>query len=438
MVEVPRIDPWSSEQYADYSKIVEAFGISQFSLDAFKLPDPPVLFRRGIVFAHRGFERVYRAIERRERFAVLTGLAPSGKMHMGHKMVVDQVMYYQQMGADIFIGVADIEAWGARGVSLEEGRRIALEEYVVNYIALGLKPERCQIYFQSDRKEVKDLAFLLSRKINWSEMRAIYGFTDSNNMTHIMSPLVQVGDILHVQLPKHGGPCPTVVPVGIDQDPHIRLTRDVASRFRLFSVQPSDYGAGVFLKGDREDADDLLKRASDALSAIWDLEVNMPYRALYVKTNDLIDVDDVIVDLEALHNPWTFIQPSSTYNLLLTGLRGEKMSSSREESAIFLTDDPDVGASKVMSALTGGAVSAQEQRRIGGDPDTCTVFDLMRFHLVQDDRELAEIYRSCRSGERLCGSCKRFTAELVRAFLKDMTDRRAQAVESVQDYVVQE
>jgi len=125
-------------------------------------------------------------------------------MHLGHKMVIDEVMYYQSLGADIFIAVADIEAYATRGFTLEETKELAVNEYIANYIALGLTPERCRIYFQSNHQDVKDLVFLLGKKVNWSQMVATYGFEGSTNMAHIFSPLVQTGDILHVQLENSG------------------------------------------------------------------------------------------------------------------------------------------------------------------------------------------------------------------------------------------
>ena len=53
-------------------------------------------------------------------------------------------------------------------------------------------------------------------------MEAIYGFSGDTNLAHVQSPLVQAGDIVHPQLEEYGGLRPIVVPVGIDQDPHIR------------------------------------------------------------------------------------------------------------------------------------------------------------------------------------------------------------------------
>ena len=84
--------------------------------------------------------------------------------------------------------------------------------------------------------------------MNWSQIVATYGFDGATNMTHILSPLIQTGDILHVQLEKYGGIRPTLVPVGVDQDPHIRLCRDIAQAHRMYNViKTKDNKIGVFV-----------------------------------------------------------------------------------------------------------------------------------------------------------------------------------------------
>jgi tryptophanyl-tRNA synthetase len=62
---------------------------------------------------------------------------PTGKFHLGHMIVAEQMIFYQKLGARIYIAVADLEAYNARGQSLEESRKIAVEQYIANYIALG-------------------------------------------------------------------------------------------------------------------------------------------------------------------------------------------------------------------------------------------------------------------------------------------------------------
>lgn len=227
------IDPWSSS-IVDYEKLKKQFGIKPFADLLGEISNPHSLMSRGIIFGHRDYGRIIKAMREGNSFAVVTGMMPSGKMHIGHKMIVDQLIWYQKLGAEIYIPIADMEAYSARGVDFETSKELAISEYITNYIALGLDFENrdLHIYLQSENRLVGDLAYKLARKVNLSEMKAIYGFSSSSNLAHIYVPMMQVADILHPQLEECGGSKPTVVPVGPDQDPHIRLTRDIAERFK--------------------------------------------------------------------------------------------------------------------------------------------------------------------------------------------------------------
>ncbi len=226
------IDPWSSA-ILNYEKLIEEFGIKPFHDLLDDIKNPHILMRRGVIFGHRDYGRILKAMREKTKFSVVTGMMPSGKMHIGHKMVVDQLIWYQKKGAEIYIPIADMESYSARGINFSEAKRIAIDEYITNYIALGLDPDNdnLHIYLQSENKTVGDLAYKLAKKVNMNEMKSIYGFSGSTNIAHLYTPLIQVADILHPQLDELGGPKPTVVPVGPDQDPHIRLTRDIAERF---------------------------------------------------------------------------------------------------------------------------------------------------------------------------------------------------------------
>lgn len=433
-----RIDPWSSDQYENYSRLREKFGIKEFGAKEWEgLPDVPHLFRRGIVFGHRDFHRIRNAIDEKKPWALLTGLMPSGRMHLGHKMVIDQIVYYQGVGADIFVAVADIEAYATRGYSLKDAEKLAVEEYITNYIALGLKP--CNIYFQSRNADVKDLGYLLGKKANWSEVTAIYGFNGSTNMSHVLSPLIQCGDILHVQMEKYGGARPTLVPVGVDQDPHIRFSRGMANAHRLFNVTVAKDGRiGIFVKPD-EDVKKLLDIAEEVAGSLsFDIKRMDSYKAIYLKNADegAIDkIDNALAKREQEEGSYGFISPSSTYHRFMTGLTGGKMSSSKPESAIFLTDSPEAAKKKIMAAKTGGAASLAEQKKFGGKPDECVVYELFLYHLMKDDKELEEIYTKCKSGEQMCGDCKKRAVHMMMDFLKDMGEKREGAKEKVRDYL---
>ncbi|HJN31556.1 MAG TPA: tryptophan--tRNA ligase, partial [Candidatus Poseidoniia archaeon] len=196
-----KIDPWANEGVQNYKEICDKFGLE--IVDHTKLPNPTHLHRRGIIFAHRDLDNVLEAKQAGRPFGVLSGLMPSGQIHLGHKMVIDQARWYQELGGDVTITVADLEAHATRGLSLEACRKYAIEEYVANYAGMGLDPDKTSIYFQSERPIVQKLGFTLGKKTNLSEMEAIYGFSGETTLAHVQSPLVQAGDIVHPQMDEY-------------------------------------------------------------------------------------------------------------------------------------------------------------------------------------------------------------------------------------------
>lgn len=229
------LTPWDVKGDVNYEKVMVDFGVKPL-LNLPEVFTSNVLFRRKKIFAHRDFKPVVEAILEKKPFIMMTGLMPTGKFHIGHMILARQMIFYQSLGATIYIAVADIEAYNARNQSLEESRLIAIDQYIKNYIAMGLKPENCVIYFQSDRSanaqtSVKyyQLQNILARHITFNEFKAVYGEITPGKM---LSALLQASDMLHPQLLQ--GRLPTVIPVGIDQDPHIRLTRDVSKRVKMF------------------------------------------------------------------------------------------------------------------------------------------------------------------------------------------------------------
>ncbi len=147
-----------------------------------------------------------------------------------------------------------------------------------------------------------------------------------------------------------------LVPVGADQDPHIRLSRDLANRY---------------------------------------------------------------------HSEFGFVPPSAIYHrleLALTG--GYKMSKRVPESGFTLDDSPAEASRRVRVAFTGGRDTVEEQRRLGGRPQICPVYDLYPFHFAKDDAHVELVYHECVKGIRLCGECKQEAAGLVKAFLENHHKRR--------------
>jgi tryptophanyl-tRNA synthetase len=116
----------------------------------------------------------------------------------------------------------------------------------------------------------------------------------------------------------------------------------------------------------------------------------------------------------------------------MPGLTGGKMSSSIPESIISFYESEAVVRKKVMSGITGGRMTLEEQKRLGGEPDKCSLYLLNLFHMVTDDTELAEIRRKCTAGEITCGQCKKDTAERVVAFLKDFREKMDAAADRIE------
>jgi tryptophanyl-tRNA synthetase len=228
-VEKYRLDPWGTTTVKDYGRLQSEFGIEPVGplLHRFKRPSPHL--SRGIDFGQRDLARILDAVENRKPYAVMSGIKPTGDFHLGTKMTADDMVYFQSLSkkGTVFYAIADVEAYADNGLSFAETSKIATKN-VADILALGLDPDRAVVYFQSEEMRVMRLATIFSRGVTNNMLRAIYG---ERQIGLYMAALIQAGDILMPQLPEFGGPKPVLVPVGADQDPHIRLTRDLAARY---------------------------------------------------------------------------------------------------------------------------------------------------------------------------------------------------------------
>jgi len=353
-VDKDRLDPWGTSTVKDYSRLRSEFGIEPVTplLPRFKRPSPHL--SRGIDFGQRDLGRILDAVDNNKPYAVMSGIKPTGDFHLGTKMTADDMVYFQSLSkkGTVFYAVADVEAYADNGLAFEETSKIATRN-VADILALGLDPDRAVVYLQSEELKVMRLGTVFSKGVTNNMLRAIYG---ERQIGLYMAALFQAGDILMPQLPELGGPRPVLVPVGADQDPHIRLARDLAARYR------EEYG---------------------------------------------------------------FIPPSSVYHRLMLSLSGsDKMSKRTEGSLLKLDDQPKEAALKISTAFTGGRDTVEEQRRLGGRPDICPVFDLYRFHFAKDDEHVQRVHEECAHGIRLCGGCKQEANSLVKAFLDDHRKKR--------------
>ena len=452
------IDPWGSAQSTDYDRIIQQFGLS--SLEEAALPEPTKLHRRGIVFAHRDVDQILEAHRTGLPFGVLTGLMPSGQMHLGHSMVVEQAKWFQRLGGDVTIAVADLESQATRGVSLAKGREVALEEYVSHYAALGLDPEKTSVYFQSTRPVVQRLGFQLGKRTNLTEFEAIYGFNGETNLAHVQAPLVQVGDILHPQLDDYGGLRPIVVPVGVDQDPHLRLTRGLAAKTNWFNIKESsssgllvslsihDENAEVFgqLPNGRIDRE----KVANVFSMVVELATELGFSDIVsspkqghvhipsATSRDKHSLRAALLQLERRLGGMGLLAPSSTYHHFAVGMTGSKMSSSQPKTTLFLRDDLATVEKKIKRAFSGGQSTVEEHRRLGGNPDVDVAYQYMMYFFEEDDAFLSELNRSFRSGALLAGEMKQHCIEAASTWMTHLHEMRDQTEHLVPEFLAED
>ncbi|MDP2845195.1 MAG: tryptophan--tRNA ligase, partial [Candidatus Methanoperedens sp.] len=104
------LDPWGAVKIDNYSKLFDEFGISKFDDLLGRIPNPHRYMRRHVIFGHRSYDSVLEAMLSKKPFAAMSGFMPSGRAHLGHKMVMEEIIWHQQQGGDAFLAIADMEA----------------------------------------------------------------------------------------------------------------------------------------------------------------------------------------------------------------------------------------------------------------------------------------------------------------------------------------
>src|SRR3989338_4403868 len=365
------IDPWEVKGEIDYSRLMSEFGISAMLKDLPRKFKDNMLFRRGIIYGHRDFNKILDAIKNKKDFVMMTGLMPSGKFHFGHALVVQQILFYQSLGAKIYIAVADIEAYNTRNKNMEELRRTAIEEYLTNYIAMGLKPKNCDFYFQSQRSNdgkksnaYYTLANTASRHVTFNEVKAIYGEITPGKLS---SALLQVSDMLHPQLKEFEGPINVIVPIGSDQDPHIRLARDIAQRIKTSNFIQLSSTCHMLLLG--------LKGGGKMSSS----------------------------------DPTSYISLTDT----------------PEEAANKIRK----------YAFSGGQATLEEHKKKGGNPHIDVSYLYLRMFFEPDDKKLKKIHDDYISGKLLTSELKQILTKKITFYLKEHQKKRERAKKEVEKFL---
>jgi len=224
------IDPFGNSVITDYSKVISQMRLKPITESILKrIKNPNRYLRRDIDFAHIDFDKFLDAIEKKQKVAIMTGIKPTNDFHLGSKMTAEKIIYFQkEFGAKIFYAIADLEALVDNGISLEKSLKIAIDN-VADLLALGLDPKNAYIYRQSQERRVMNLGYLFSRRVTTNHMKNLYG---ERPLGLYFAAFTQAGDILLPEIKDFDGPKMVLVPVGLDQSPHIFLTRDIATKFK--------------------------------------------------------------------------------------------------------------------------------------------------------------------------------------------------------------
>ena len=224
------VTPWHVEGDIDYDKLIKQFGTQKISNDLLsKLQkitgEDHFMLRRGVFFSHRDLNLILENYEKGQEFVLYTGRGPSGHTHIGHLVPWVFAKWLQdKFNVNLYFQLTDDEKFFAKqDLSLTQTTNFALEN-ALDFIALGFKPDKTKIIINTKHiKTLYPIAAQVAKKINFSNTKAVFGFTNETN----------VGMIFYTSL--QSAPCfienkQVLIPLGVDQDPHFRITRDIAPK----------------------------------------------------------------------------------------------------------------------------------------------------------------------------------------------------------------
>jgi len=359
---------------------------------------------------------------------VLSGMRPTGSLHLGHYHGVLKNWVTLQHEFECFFFVAD---WHALTTHYDDPRIIAESTYemVIDWLAAGVSPGSAKLFIQSRVPEHAELHLLLSMitPLGWLERVPSYkdqqeALKEKDLATYgfLGYPLLQSADILVYKAGQ--------VPVGEDQVAHVELTREVARRFNHI------YGREL---GFEEKAEAAVTKMGKKNAKLY-----QQLRKRYQEQGDqeALDVGQALLESQQnislgdrerlfgylegtgkiiLPEPQALLTPASK----MPGLDGQKMSKSYHNT-ISLREDPDEIDRKLRTMPTD---PARVRRTDAGDPDRCPVWQL---HLVYSDDNTKEwVQEGCKSAGIGCVECKQPVIDAVIDELKPIRERAREYID---------
>ncbi|MGI9322170.1 MAG: tryptophan--tRNA ligase [Pseudomonadales bacterium] len=356
---------------------------------------------------------------------VLSGMRPTGRLHLGHYHGVLKNWAQLQHEYDCLFFVAD---WHALTTHYEDPQVIEenIWQMVIDWLAAGINPGSACLFIQSRVPEHAELHLLLSMITPLSWVERVPSYKDAlakNNDNELATygflgyPVLQSADILIYQAGK--------VPVGADQAPHVEISREIARRFNfIFGRDPGfeDLAEKAIKKLGRKQA----KLYSELRRGYMEQgnQESLEKAQAMIHEQQSITLGDRDRLLGYLEGGGKIILPEPqallTDAALVPGLDGQKMSKSYNNT-IGLREEPDDIAQKIKTMTT----DPQRVRRADpGNPDVCPVFQLHKVY--SSDETQAWAREGCTSAGIGCLNCKKPLVDAVLVEQQPMRERAQQ------------
>ena len=355
---------------------------------------------------------------------VLSGMRPTGRLHLGHYHGVLKNWLDLQNEYDSYFFVADWHAF-----TTHYSDKIDLEanvmEMVVDWLATGINPNTSTIFVQSKVPEHAELHLLLSMTTPLSWLERVPSYKDQQlklktkdlgTYGFLGYPLLQSADIL---IYKAG-----LVPVGEDQVAHVELTREVARRFNYTYGREADFeekAEAAITKMGKKQAKSY-RSLRKAYQETGDGEALVKAQALLKEQQNITlgDRERLSGYIEGmgkiiLPEPESLLTKASK----MPGLDGQKMSKSYGNT-ISLRDTADEIETKVKRMPTD---PARVKLTDPGDPKKCPVWQL---HEVYSDEQTCDwVVDGCTAAKMGCVECKQPVIDAIKDELMPMQERIA-------------
>lgn len=353
---------------------------------------------------------------------VLSGMRPTGALHLGHYHGVLKNWIRLQAEYPCLFFVAD---WHALTTDYESPGNVEKNawEMVIDWLAAGIDPNQAMLFIQSQVPEHAELHLLLSMMapLGWLERVPTYkdqqeklADRDLSTYGFLGYPLLQAADILIYRA--------RYVPVGEDQVPHVEFTREVARRFNhLYGREPGfedKAKAAVKRMGSKKAR--LLNELRTKFLEQGDAEALSRAQALLDEQQNLSrgDRERLYGWLEGSGKK-ILVEPEAllTEAARMPGLDGQKMSKSYGNT-IALREDPESVTKKVRTMPTD---PARVKRTDPGDYRICPVWDLHKLYSDQPRQEWVKI--GCTTAGIGCLECKQPVIDAIQAELAPIRER---------------